>query len=234
MHLLYPPRCISCGDLVDSDFGLCGSCWRDTPFIAGTVCESCGIGLPGPGDGFRVECDTCMQTPHLWSSGRAALDYDGVARKLVLALKHGDRQEVARPAGRWLAMAAKPLVSADVLVAPVPLHRSRLVRRRYNQSALLARAMCDHLGLEMCPDLLQRHRRTDVLDGKNREARQAELEGAISVHPKRAARMQGRPVLLVDDVMTSGATLDACSLAVLEGGASDARVLVLARVALDA
>ncbi|MCZ7674870.1 MAG: ComF family protein [Roseovarius sp.] len=233
LRLVYPPRCTLCGTLVDSDFGLCGPCWRDTPFIAGLVCRTCGTPLPGTDDGEAVQCDDCLATARPWSMGRAAMLYRDNARKLILGLKHGDRQDVVRPATLWLARAARPLVSDDMLIAPVPLHWARLLRRRYNQSALLARALARHLGLPDCPDLLRRRVRTPVLDGMGAEARFGALSGAIAVHPARAARLRGRTVLLVDDVMTSGATLAAAALACLDGGARDVRVLVLARVTRD-
>ena len=233
VELLYPPRCLGCGALVDSDFGLCGICWRDTPFIGGTVCDACGVPLPGAPDGHRLECDDCMDTPRPWAMGRAALLYRDRARQMVLALKHGDRQEIARPAALWMARAARPMLRDDLLIAPVPLHWGRFLKRRYNQSALLARALARATGLTHCPDLLIRARRTAMLDGKSAAQRFADLSGAISAHPRRRRRLEGRPVLLVDDVMTSGATLAACTEACLAAGSGNVFVLTLARVAKD-
>jgi len=234
LRLVYPPRCILCGTLVDSDFGLCGPCWRDTPFAAGLVCGTCGTPLPGDGDDEQAICDDCLATARPWSMGRAAMLYRDNARRLVLALKHGDRQDVVRPATLWLARAARPLLTDDMLIAPVPLHWTRMLRRRFNQSALLARALARHLGLPDCPDLLRRTTRTPPLDGMGAETRFRTLAGTIAVSPARAGAVRGRTVLLVDDVMTSGATLAASALACLDGGARDVRVLVLARVARDA
>ena len=233
VELLYPPRCLGCGDMVDSDFGLCGTCWRDTPFIGGTVCDACGVPLPGLEDGYRLECDDCMTTPRPWSRGRAALLYKDRARRMVLALKHGDRSEIARPAAQWMARAGKPFLKDGMLIAPVPLHWSRLLKRRYNQSALLAQALSQVTGLAHCPDLLIRPQRTNSLDGRNAAQRFGDLDGAIHPHPRRRHRMAARAVVLVDDVMTSGATLAACAEACRVGGAGDIFVLTLARVAKD-
>ncbi len=231
VSLLFPPRCLGCGALVESDFSLCGTCWRDTPFIGGTVCEACGTPLPGDRDGYRIECDDCMRADHPWSEGRAALLYQGRARRMVLALKHGDRPEIARPAGLWMARVARPMLCETALIAPVPLHWTRLLKRRYNQSALLARALARETGLAFCPDLLERRRKTAILDGKTAAQRFDELSGAIAVHPKRRHRLTARRVILVDDVMTTGATLGACTRACLEAGAQNVCVLALARVA---
>lgn len=233
VELLYPPRCLGCGSLVESDFGLCGPCWRDTPFIGGLVCEACGTPLQGGHDGHRIECDDCMQTPRPWRSGRAALIYKDRARQMVLALKHGDRGDIARPAALWMARSVRELVQSNMLVVPVPLHWMRLVKRRYNQSALLAAGLAKELGLSHCPDVLIRLRRTRMLDGKSPAERFAMLAGAIGVNTKRRHRIAARPVLLVDDVMTSGATLAACTEALKAAGSREVYVVTLARVAKD-
>jgi ComF family protein len=234
VELLYPPRCLGCGVMVDTDFGLCGPCWRDTPFIGGLVCEACGTPLQGGHDGHRIECDSCMKTPRPWQAGRSALIYKDRARQMVLALKHGDRAEIARPAALWLARAARELVQDNMLIVPVPLHWTRLIKRRYNQSALLATGLGQELGLPHCPDALVRFRRTRTLDGKSAAERFASLAGAISVNSKRRHRITARPVLLVDDVMTSGATLAACTEALKAAGSREVYTVTLARVAKDA
>ncbi|MEM9551863.1 MAG: phosphoribosyltransferase family protein, partial [Pseudomonadota bacterium] len=160
--------------------------------------------------------------------------YQGRARSMVLALKHGDRSDIARPAAKWLAQAGRDLIGPQTLIAPIPLHWSRLVKRRYNQSALLSHALANELGAAHCPDLLVRTRQTKPLEGHTHAERFAALDQAIKVHPRRRHRLAGRPVVLVDDVMTSGATLGAATEACLASGANDVCVLVLARVAKDA
>lgn len=230
LRMIYPPRCISCDAAVTSDFGLCGPCWRDTPFITGAVCDRCGTPVPGEDDGGI--CDDCLTLLPPWSRGRAAMMYDGNGRRLVLALKHGDRLDLAIPAGKWLHRAAAPILQPGMIVAPVPLHWTRLIKRKYNQSALLGRALAKVAGLEHLPDLLHRTRNTRSQEGRGREGRFDNMAGALAV--RRPARVKGRPVLLIDDVMTSGATLGAAAEACFDAGAADVAVLVLARVAKNA
>ena len=229
LRLVYPPRCLTCGGLVESDHGLCGPCWRDTPFLGGLCCDLCGVPLPGQSD-VAEHCDACRVQERPWAQGRAALLYKGNGRKLVLMLKHADRTDIAGPAARWMARGLQGL-DAGTLVVPVPLHLRRHLRRRYNQSALLGAALARELGLRHCPDALRRNRATPSLDGKGAEERFATLDGAISVTGRED--LAGRNVLLVDDVMTSGATLSAASLACKQAGAAQVMVSVLARVAKD-
>lgn len=159
--------------------------------------------------------------------------YRDSARRMVLGFKHGDRTELARPLGDWLARAAAPLLVPDMLVVPIPLHRWRLFRRRYNQAALLSQRVARLKGLAHCPDMLIRTRLTETQDGKGASERFANLEGGLQVHPRHRGRVAGRVILLVDDVMTSGATFSAGAQALLDAGAAEVRVAMLARVAKE-
>lgn len=234
IRAFYPPQCLLCEALTEAEFALCGPCWRATPFAGGLVCDSCGLPLLGAPAGGAELCDDCLSCARPWAQGRAALIYRDGGRKFALALKHGDRTDLARPAGQWMARAAAPLLREGMIIAPVPLHWTRLVRRRYNQAALLAQRVGRHLGLPVCPDLLVRVRRTRPLGEYGRDARFAALAGAIAPHPRHGVRARGRPVLLIDDVMTSGATLAAATEAARVAGATEVCTLTLARAGKDA
>jgi len=233
LHLVYPPQCLTCDARVTTDFGLCGACWRETAFITGLVCDLCGVPLPGAEDGSKPHCDDCLRVARPWSQGRAALLYRDNGRRMVLALKHGDRIDLVRPAAGWLLRAAQPILVPGMIVAPVPLHWLRLLKRRYNQSALLSRGLAGLARLDHCPDLLIRRRFTGSQEGRDRDGRFANMADALAVHPRRGALVEGRHVLLVDDVMTSGATLAAAAEACVAAGAIGVSVVVLARVAKD-
>ena len=197
------------------------------------MCDTCGISLPGESDGHLLRCDDCMQIARPWDKGRAALIYRGQARKIVLGLKHGDRTEMAPTAAIWMARVAQELVEPGMIVVPVPIHWVRLLKRRYNQSDLLGRPIARKLELSYSPDILVRRRNTQPMEGKTIEERRLMVANSIFASPRQKHRLSGRSVLLVDDVMTSGATLAACTKACLDNGANRVCVLVLARVQKD-
>ena len=232
VRAVYPPQCVACEAQVADDHGLCGPCWRETLFIHGLVCEACGAPLMGQGAG-PVHCDDCMTIARPWAQGRAALVYDGIGRRMVLNLKHGDRTDLAVPAARWMLHAGRGMIAPDMVVVPVPVHWTRLIARRYNQAALLSRLVARGLGALHVPDALRRVVRSPKMETVGRDARFAALQGAIDHHPRRATLLAGRDVLIVDDVMTSGATLAAATEAAHAAGAQRVCVLTLARVVKD-
>ena len=227
---LYPPQCCLCGALTADDGHLCGSCWRDMPFLTGLGCDACGASLPGARDDGVHFCDDCMTMARPWSRGRAALSYRDRGRHVVLALKHGDRLDLTRPAAAWMATAGRDLLKEAALLLPVPIARGRLFRRKYNQAAELSRALSRVTGVACCPDALERTQATRPQDGMDIAARFRNVENVIRVAPDRMERVKGGKIVLIDDVMTSGATLSACAGPLIEAGAVTVDVLVLARV----
>jgi ComF family protein len=229
---IYPPRCLACTAATDTAHALCPACWADTHFIAGTSCRKCGVPLMGEA-GPEDLCEGCQRHPPAWDRGAAAVLYRGAGRRIVLALKHGDRLDMVRPLAGWMARAGRELLQETDLIVPVPLHWRRLLMRRYNQSAELARGLARASGRPVVVDLLTRRRATTPQEGMGRDARAANQADAFAVTPRRAAQLQGRAVLMIDDVLTSGATLSACAECLRAAGACRVDVLALARVAFE-
>ena len=237
IRAIYPAQCVACEAQTAEDHGLCALCWSETHFIHGLVCDDCGVPLMGEdtgGDGDEtLLCDECLTHPRPWDRGRAALVYEGVGRRMVLGLKHGDRTDLVVPAGKWLAQAARPLLTPQTVIVPVPLHWSRMLKRRFNQAALLSAELARLTRMPHVPDALRRTQSTHALDGHSRAARFDTLNGVIASHPGRLRLIRGHDLLLVDDVMTTGATFAACTEALRAAGAEKVNVLALARVARD-
>ncbi len=225
LDLVLPPRCLTCDAPVAEQGLLCGDCFRRTSFIVEPYCTRCGV--PFASGECRV-CDACLADPPLFDQARAALRYDRAAQPLVLPLKHADRTDLAPFLGRQMARAGAELLDrADVLV-PVPLHRSRLFRRRYNQAALLAVVLAELSGKPTLLDALVRPHSTPPLEHKTAAERVATVAGAFALRQGRS--VAGQRVLVIDDVMTSGATVNACTAVLLAAGATAVDVLVAARV----
>jgi len=229
IDLVLPPRCLSCGAITTGDGAVCGTCWPTLALIEQPFCRRCGI--PFEFDpGADTECGACIAKPPAFDRARAALVYDDASRPLILSLKNGDRMHAGRYLGAWLARAGNGALSEADVVAPVPLHWRRLVSRRYNQSAELAKSLAQHTGLPLVVDLLKRHRPTPTQAGLNPRQRRENVRGAFAVTEAHRARLKGSAVLLVDDVYTTGATVDQCARVLKRAGAARVDVLVLARV----
>jgi ComF family protein len=223
-----PPLCPACRDPV-GDNGLCPACWARLSFIARPYCERLGIPFvydPGPG----ILSMEAIAHPPAYVHARAAVRYDDIARAMVHALKYGDRLDLAPIMGRWMANAgAEILPQCDALV-PVPLHWRRLWTRRCNQSALLAQAVSRASGVPVALGALKRVRPTAQQVGLTKTQRAENVQGAFRVPADGVPEVAGRRLILVDDVVTSGATVDACARALLRGGAANVDVLAFARV----
>ena len=230
LDLVYPPLCIVCREPVAEAGGLCPACWQDLHFLDGPVCAACGLPFEiDPGE--AALCAACLLQKPAFDKARAILRYDEAGKKPVLALKHADRLDLAPAFGRWLERAGRELLASSDLIVPVPLHRTRLWLRRYNQSAELARALARLTGLPCEPLLLRRLRATPSQgEMPSAKARRRNVRGAFAVAKERRPVLHGKRVLLIDDVLTTGATADACARTLKRAGAAAVAVLALARV----
>lgn len=224
-----PPRCPACGAIVSDDGAFCEPCWSKLDFLSGPACTGCG--LPFDFDRGDAFCAGCLAEPPPHDGVRAAVAYGDVARAVILKLKHGRRIGMARVIGRYLARGAGGETGA--LLVPVPLHRWRIWRRGFNQSALLAKEVARRTGLAVRTDLIERRKATPMLGSLGRTARARTLRGAFAVPSDKKAALKGQTVLLVDDVYTSGATTGACARALKRAGAARVIVLCWARVLHD-
>lgn len=229
LDLALPPLCPACRDPVSDPGALCPGCWSKLSFITRPYCERLGIPFvydPGPG----ILSMQAIADPPAYRRARAAVRYDEVARDLVHAFKYGDRLDLAPALGRWMAQAGRDLFDGADALVPVPLHWRRLWARRFNQSAMLAEAVARHCGIAIAHGALKRVKATSQQVGLSRAERARNVQGAFRVPVAMQAAVRGRRILLVDDVLTSGATTDACARALLRAGAADVDVLVFARV----
>jgi ComF family protein len=228
LDLLLPPDALDGGPRPLSR-GLSAAAWSRIEFLEAPVCDGCGLPFPydqGPG----ARCPACMSHRPAFDRARAACLYDEHSRDLILQLKHADRIDHAGLFARWLSRAAAELIGDADLIAPVPLHPARLFSRRYNQCAEIARPLARLSGRPYAPDVLVRRRATSTQGGKSGRGRRLNVQGAFEVPPARRAKVAGRRVLIVDDVLTTGATADACAKALKGAGAAAVDVAVIARV----
>ncbi|HEY5380499.1 MAG TPA: ComF family protein [Pseudolabrys sp.] len=229
LDVALPPLCPSCREPLGQGVGLCASCWSKLSLIEKPYCARLGIPFlydPGPG----LLSMEAMAHPPAFNRARAAVRYDEVARSLVLAFKYADRLDLAPMMGTWMARAGRELLADADALMPVPLHWRRLWARRFNQAGALANAISGMSGVPVLYDALKRVRATPQQVGLSKTERAENVQGAFRIAGGQKATVKGRRIVLVDDVLTSGATVDTCARALLRAGAANVDVLVFARV----
>lgn len=229
VDLVYPPRCPLCGEGLATQKGLCVACWEKLEIPGEPCCASCQRPFPDGSELDGMTCGLCMESPPKHDGIAAGTLYNDTARQLVLNYKHGRRIALAPMLARLVA-ARVPLLEGEWLAVPVPLHRWRLWRRGFNQSALLAREIAKLTGAQLLVDGLVRTKATPTLGGLGRKQRAMALKGAIAANSRRVDLLRGANVLLVDDVLTSGATSGACVSALRKAGAKKVKIACFSRV----
>jgi len=231
VDLVYPPRCPLCGKAVLEQGGLCVDCFGELETPRDPACASCQYPLKGAAAAKSEICRACRRNPPCHSGIHAATVYNDASRRLLLSFKHGGRIALADLMARLMSLRMpEPVPGEAPLLVPVPLHRWRIWQRGYNQAAMLARELARQGKGELLVDGLVRLKATRSLGGLGREEREAMLRDAIGVSPSRMHRIEGRSVILVDDVLTSGATSNACVDALLDAGAREVAIACFARV----
>ncbi|MDD9798531.1 MAG: ComF family protein [Alphaproteobacteria bacterium] len=231
LDFFLPPRCATCDIVLARAPALCGQCWSKLDFIDGPICNRTGAPLPfdlGP----QTISLNAMRHPPAYHHARAALYYTDTARVLIRRFKFHDRPELANLMVPWLLRAGEKLLAHADIIMPVPLHWTRLFGRRFNQSAELARKLADLTGIDMQVEWLRRTRRTPQQIGLTRADRRKNLRGAFTVPKKYYRFLRGKQVVLIDDVMTTGATVEACAKVLRRVGVAQINVLTVARVVL--
>lgn len=228
VDVLLPPRCLLCYERSSDPQNVCASCWKDIQFITAPQCMQCGMPFDF-GMGQELYCAACIDHPPEFACMRSAVTYNDISRRLVLGFKHGDMLQLTKLLARWMVQSAGPVLQKSDIIVPVPLHRLRLLKRQYNQAALLANHISQLSKIKAENQLLCRVRHTPSQGRKTRKERILNLKSAIQVSPDYAILLQGKTVLLIDDVYTTGATVEECCRVLKLAGAKGVNVLTFAR-----
>ena len=235
LNFILPPRCIVTGEIVDSVGILSPEAWAALSFIGDPHCVRCGFPFEFMSEpDFEANkdnlCGGCVKKPPIYTQARSALVYDDASRDLILGFKHGDQIHNVLCFVPWLErIGSEILKDADFLV-PVPLHPWRLIRRRFNQSAIIAKALNQETEIPFILNALRRVRHTPTQGRLRQKERQKNVKNAFDVPTKVRETLRGKHVVLIDDVLTSGATIQECTKALLKNGVGKVSVLTLARV----
>ena len=224
LDLVLPPRCPGCGEIVATLNSFCPPCWGQLQFLGQSGCQTCGIPLEATD---AITCGGCLARPPRIDRTRAAVAYGDIARALAIRLKYGRKIALAKAMARYMIPLLGP-VPDDALLVPVPLHRRRLASRGFNQSLLIAREIGRVRGLAVAPTLLRRTRATPPLKGMSFAERRRTVAGAFAL--RRGATLSGRTIILIDDVLTTGSTANACARTLRRGGAVRVELVSWARV----
>lgn len=228
LDVLLPPRCPLCRARIAEHGHLCGACWLAVDMVSDPRCSRCGLPFAHESDG--LQCGACLANPPAFDGAVAPALYAGKGRDLVLALKHGRLFAAAPAMARMMVPGLLKTIEPDSVLVPVPLHRFRLLKRRFNQSQLLAAELAKHFGVDHMPGALMRTKSTPSQGGLNRKGRFQNVKAAFAVNPKHINELNERSVVLVDDVLTTGATADACAIVLKKAGVKQVTVAAFARV----
>jgi ComF family protein len=229
LDAVLPPRCMKCGDILGGENGLCAPCWQKLAWLSPPCCACCGQPFAFE-SGAGSLCGACLQKRPAYDRARAVFRYDDESRDLILGFKHADRTELAPSLARWMARSGAALIADCALIVPVPLHWTRLAMRRFNQAGLLAQAIGKLAGKPVAPQALTRRRATRSQGRLGRLARRRNVQGAMAVTARFSPRIANCRILLVDDVITTGATAETAAKALISAGATAVDVLALAKV----
>ncbi len=229
LDIILPPKCISCGTFVDDANTICPSCWGDLNFISEPSCKICGYPFQFKAEGIEL-CAGCLNERPLFEKAKSVWVYDQHSKHMVTSFKYSDKTHTADIFGALMSNTGASFIESSDFVVPVPLHPLKLFQRRYNQAALLAQSIARKNNIPIIPDLLIRTKNSPPQASLNRKQRLENIKSAFDINPKFKAALKDKTITLVDDVMTTGATINECAKILLNGGAYAVYVITLARI----